>query len=83
VNGWDALPNTDYRTQNTDKGQTISLRPFGRFVKQNFFRPARFLETAGFSLSRFALFCAIGAMGLLVGRTIGRWMFINRQSSKN
>ena len=42
-----------------------------------------FFSPAGFSISRFALLCAIGAMGLLVGRTIGRWMFINRQSSEN
>jgi DMSO reductase anchor subunit len=42
-----------------------------------------FFSPAEFSLGRFALLCAIGAMGLLVGRTIGRWMFINRQSSEN
>ncbi len=37
-----------------------------------------FFSPAGFSLARFALLCTMTAMGLLVGRTIGRWMFINR-----
>jgi hypothetical protein len=37
----------------------------------------QFFSGAGFSLGRFVLLCAIGAMGLLFGRTVGKWMFIN------
>lgn len=37
------------------------------------------LSPAGFSILRFAILYGISIMGLLIGRTIGKWMFINRQ----
>lgn len=36
-------------------------------------------SATGFSWGRYAILCAMVAMGLLFGRTIGKWMFINRQ----
>lgn len=35
--------------------------------------------SAGFSLQRLLLFCLMGVMGLLVGRTLGKFLFIGRR----